>query len=176
MAKATNTTTDRVSIDDPATPAEQSDSGTEPLAPLAPGGKVHLLGTLTWAFDYTHHEVIGYGTEVTISSLMLEAFRDRFGRSILDPDVLDCEEEQVRRWGKVMVRRGPWPHGVDRLVRGSQEWWDQAEAERRAAWKIDDEQERLAALRAVRAKYGTQSTSRTLATFDQSKREPGAWV
>lgn len=134
--------------------------------------EVHFLGPLTFPVDRTH-AVMRLGSVVTVTREVFEATKDRNGDSVLD--ILDDEQEQIHRYGRVMIRRGPWPEGKERLERGSQEWWDAAEAERRAAHGIENEAERRRALGAIRAKFGIQPTSQTLGSYDNGKRDAEAW-
>lgn len=136
--------------------------------------EVHFLGPLTVAVDRRNHASMEYGCVLTINQENYEASRDRNGRSWIDT-LLDDEEAQIRCWGRVRVRRGGWPDDLPRIEPGSQRWWDAADGERREAHRIEDEAERGRALRAIRAKYGSQPTSRTLATVDVTKRDREAW-
>lgn len=147
------------------------ESSAEPFEPF----EVHFFGPLTVPVDRSTHHTMGYGSVLMVTREAYEASRDRNGQSYLDPDFLDDEDAQLRRWGRVMMRRGPWPEGTPRLQRGSQEWWDAADAERRAAHKIEDEALKARTLAEIRAKYGSQATSQTIATCDTEKRDPEAW-
>jgi hypothetical protein len=72
------------------------------------------------------------------------------------------EDQQLKRWGAVLFRRGPWPTGSSRHEPGSLAW---LESRDRARLDVDrlPEAERPAAAAAVRAQYGAQpTTSRTI--------------
>ena len=109
--------------------------------------------------------VMEYGSELTITPELVQANTDRVGNCPL-LDLLDDDEAQARRWGKVMVRRGPWPADLSRIERGSLQWDDAREAARQKAWKIDDPNDRARALAQVKEHYGPQpTTSRTIADY-----------
>ena len=109
----------------------------------------------------TDVEVLAYGAELVVSPELLAASRNKYGESPFTMSV----DDQVRRWGEVLIAPGPWPEGRGRLQPGSLAWLEQRE---RARQDIDRRPvaDRPAAAAAVRAEYGQQEpTSRTTATF-----------
>ncbi|MGX1701704.1 hypothetical protein [Microbacterium sp. NPDC055357] len=93
------------------------------------------------------------GQTFVVTAAMIEASRDRHGR-IGWPAWVHDEAEQVRRWGKVMLRPGrpaedfvPWRFG-------SEEWAEARETARRRAWAQDSPAEQRAALAEVERVYG----------------------
>jgi hypothetical protein len=116
-------------------------------APKLPGGTA-------WA------EIKSHGEELVLTPELVEASRDRLGRSAWD--LLDDEQGQINRWGEVKFRRGPWPANTGRHALGSLAWLEARDAAR-ADVDRRPEAERPAAAAAVRAQYGAQATtSRTI--------------
>ncbi len=108
-------------------------------------------------------EIVGPGHESRINAARVESVRDAAGFSWLE--LLDDEAEQVRLFGAVRARRGPAPAQLRKPPPGSFEAGERREAARQEAHKIEDEQERLRALRQVEQEYGPRPTSRTTAIF-----------
>lgn len=134
---------------------------------------IHFLGSLTLVVsgrNFGHGRVAEYGQELVLTDELRRLNSDRNGVCVFD--MLDDEDAQVRRWGRVVMRRGPWPDGVKRAEPGSQRWWDAYEAARKDAWKITDEVERAARLRQLGSEYGQRRTSRTIATI---RGDEGDW-
>ncbi len=133
------------------------------------GVTVHFLGALTLHQSTHLHTVarsVSYGDEAVLTTEIIDANRDRLGRCAL-LDLLDDEDAQVKAWGSVKVRRGPWPAGLSRVQPGSPAWDDnRAAALRAAALLPDPDQQRIAAAK-VRAEYGSspEARSRTLAEY-----------
>lgn len=107
--------------------------------------------------------VLSHGEELLITNEVKIANTGTDGKCRLLA-LIDDEPRQIRELGQVVVRRGPWPGG-SRLLPGSFEADERREAARQEAHKIEDEQERLRALRQIEQEYGPQPTSRTTATF-----------
>ncbi len=85
------------------------------------GVTVHFLGALTLHQSTHLHTVarsVSYGDEAVLTTEIIDANRDRLGRCAL-LDLLDDEDAQVKAWGSVKVRRGPWPAGLSRVQPGS---------------------------------------------------------
>lgn len=124
------------------------------------GVKIHFLASgMTVA-----GRVWRRGDELLITQDIRAACTDRHGFCVLDLTA----DEQVERFGRVHWRPGVWPEGQSRLEPGSPEWQDAREAARRGAHAIQNEQERVAALRRVTEEYGPAGpTSRTLATYQR---------
>lgn len=128
------------------------------------GRMIHFTNALTVAIPnngHVMHAVLGYGTELLLTDEIMEASRDRNGRSRL-LERLEAGEG---------VHYGTWPEGKVRFEPGSLDFAEAREAARQAIWKIEDEAERRAAQAAHRATYGSLPTSKTLATI---KGDPGA--
>lgn len=112
------------------------------------GSKTVLLGESFGADSV----VTDYGTEIVVTQAVLDASINRKGRSWLS--LVDDPVEQVKRWGKVMFARGPWPQDRPRLEVGSVKW-DRARREALSkAAQIADPVERVERLREVKAHFG----------------------
>ncbi len=107
-------------------------------------------------------EIVGPGSEFRINAARIESVRDSTGFSWLE--LLDDVPEQVRLFGVVRARRGPASAELRKPQPGF-EADELREAARQEAHKIEDEQERLRALRQVEHEYGPRPTSHTTATF-----------
>lgn len=135
---------------------------------------VHFLGSLTVPTSNRMHASsfsATYGSELTVDDAVRAAGVGRYGRPATWLQLVDDEEQQVRLWGEVRVRRGPWPEGVDRIQEGSPAWDDRRVAALRAAAMLPDaDQQRIPAAR-VREKYGsaTEARSHTIATYGQAR-------
>jgi hypothetical protein len=123
---------------------------------LVPGDQVHFLVDLTIPLDDTmslanvaHAQ---RGTVVTVTQRLIDGTRDRTGASWL-VDTIDDEDEQVRRFGVVRVRRGDWPEGVDRFEPYSAAWHDARDAARAAAHALGDPDERAAAFAEIERRF-----------------------
>lgn len=111
--------------------------------------------------------VTNYGDEMVLTRELRTVNEDRNGRCVFD--LLDDEPAQVAKWGRVLLRRGPWPGGL-RLEAGSPEFVDAAEAARKQAWKIENREDREKALAAVKELYGRPPlVSRTFQTYPPSE-------
>jgi len=126
---------------------------------------IHFFGPLTVQVSagMTGTRVMERGQQLLVTPALRQLNTDRLGNSWLD--VLDDEAAQLRRWGKVMARRGPWPSESSRLVPGSAAWAEAREAARQAAHRIEDLGQRERALAQVREEFGALPTSRTLASY-----------
>jgi hypothetical protein len=131
---------------------------------------IHALGAVTVHVSQSSTAgavTLAYGQELLVTEEVVEANRDRLGRVRL-LELLDDEAAQVAAWRSVRLRRGPWPE-MSRLQPGSFEYEDAFERARQAAHRIDDPDERRAALARVRSEYVTSPTSRTLCEFRPSR-------
>ncbi len=132
--------------------------------------KAHAVASgLTIATGSALHStssVLRRGDELLIDRALVQANTDRTGRCPV-LELLDDEPAQAAVWGRVMVRRGPWPDGESRIEPGSAEWSDAREAARQAAHAIEDETDRARALAAVREEYGDVPTSKTLLNYSR---------
>jgi hypothetical protein len=108
-------------------------------------------------------ETLRPGSSFSVNAALTEAARDITGFSWVD--LIDDEPGQLALWGAVRFRRGPAPAHLMGPERGSVEWSDAREIARQAAHRIDDEDEKQAALKRVRDTYGPLPTSKTLSTF-----------
>jgi hypothetical protein len=135
---------------------------------------VHFLASMAIPVTTAMHGnafIASYGSELTVTPEIIEAALDRLGQPPAWLRLLDDEAEQVRVWGEVRVRRGPWPEGVDRVQPGSPEWDDARVAALRAAALLPDEGQQRAAAARVREKYGVESSARshTIATYREHR-------
>lgn len=103
--------------------------------------------------------VFQYGDEVVLTDELREVNRDRAGWSWVD--LLDDEDEQCARYGKVLFARGPWPVAKSRIEPGSQAWNDERERLRAEAYAVPDEIERGERLRRIGQQWGRPKTSTT---------------
>jgi len=137
-------------------------TATEKLLPLA-GAEVHFTAPTSIALSSrlgSEGAILDRGQSITLTDEILAANRDRLGASLFD--YVDDPEGQIERWGLVRVRRGPWPEDEPRWVYGSAEWEVAREDARKAAWGIEDPQERADALASVSRRFGpAATTSRT---------------
>ena len=133
------------------------------LPDLEPNLHVHFYGPLTIPVDRYHSEVVGWGWEMIITPLIRELSRDREGNAWFD--LLDDEPAQTARWGEVMFKPGSWPEHLPRIKPGTLDHDEAREVARRTAWNINNDADRLAALAAVKAQYGSAPvTSKTIQT------------
>lgn len=111
--------------------------------------------------------VTARGAEFEVTPAMLTAARRPDG-SLGWLDLLDDEDAQVRRWGRLMLARGPAPDDLTPWdPESATERAEAREAARKAAWALDDEDERRKALEDVWAVYGPpRPTSTTTAHYD----------
>jgi hypothetical protein len=146
-----------------------------------PGDRVHWLESGV-TFSTKPGDITGYagaisrrGETLTLTSEILEANADRAGVTIFH--LAEDEARQVDLYGRILLRRGPWPDSEDVYVRGSQEWAEAREKARRAAWAIPDEQKQAEALRAVHERFGAAPvTSRTFADSSTPARQVEAEI
>jgi hypothetical protein len=127
---------------------------------------IHFLGSITFVTELIGHgfgRVSEYGDELTLTQELRHANTDRNGDCFFD--LLDDDEAQTKRWGKVLFRRGPWPEGKRRYEPGSDRWREERDAALQAAWKIENEDKRNRLLMEIAAEYGPLLTSRTIATY-----------
>jgi hypothetical protein len=131
---------------------------------------IHFLAAQTVALrpnSADGSKVFSYGEELLWTDQMTMANTDTVGRCRL-LDLLDDEALQVRKYGKVVVRRGPWPEGRSRLEPGSWQHTEAREAARRAAHLLP-EPECSAALQKMREEFGDLPTGHTLTTYGTSR-------
>jgi hypothetical protein len=126
--------------------------------------KIHFVDTVSLHVHEGSNggAVKAYGEELTVTESVVRANTDRNGDCLL-LRLIDDEAEQVRVWGSVRVRRGPWPANLSTLRPGSFEYEDEFERARQAAHRVEDPEERRQALARVRSQYVSVPTSRTLA-------------
>jgi hypothetical protein len=124
---------------------------TKPTAAETPT-MIHFYAQITVVTD-THGfgQVMTYGDELRLSGTFRADNTDRVGYCFLD--LLDDEPAQVRRWGRVVFRSGPWPDGEPRIERGTPEWEGAHDVARREAWKIENEGELRQRLREIEAEF-----------------------
>lgn len=108
--------------------------------------------TVALSTDANGHAIFSYGDELELTQEIVALSRDRFGNSTLLARLAS---------GDAGIHLGAWPD-LPRLLPGSLDWAEQRELARQAAWKIEDEAERKAALVQVQADFGFAVTSKTL--------------
>lgn len=132
---------------------------------LKPGDQIHWRRSgIIYRISESSHaasEISQRGAALTITPAIIAASADRNGaHSWLD--LVDDAEGQVRRWGSLVFARGPMPAEMTLYTPGTTEA-DVAYSERRtAAWAVTDPQARAEALAALKAEFGSPTTSRTL--------------
>lgn len=126
---------------------------------------VHFLAPITIATSAAaggNGSVVSYGQELLVDPRIRRINQDRNG-ACLWLDLLDDEAGQVKRWGRVMVRRGPWPEGQTRIDPTSKDWRDAREAAHQQARKILNETKRATALQEVSDHFGDAAATRRTA-------------
>lgn len=103
------------------------------------------------------------GDELVITERHVEAARNRLGQPgwlalVHNPD------EQVRRWGHVVIVPGPRPVGMEPWVRGDRDWSEARERAMLAAGALGDPHERADAIAAVNARFGGPPASNSSST------------
>ncbi len=93
----------RFSEEDPKTATKSEKSSAVESAAEPEIIRVHVLEDGLTAHGRVWYR--GQELEYTVGSALHETTQDRKGRSWLDYD----DAEQMRRWGRVMFRPGPWP-------------------------------------------------------------------
>lgn len=135
------------------------------------GITVHFLGALTLHESKTLGSTarnVSYGSEAILTADIIDANRDRYGQWPL-LGLLDDEPGQIKAWGKVKVRRGPWPADLPRIEPGSPEHDDARAAALQAAKLLPTEQEQRAAVASVRRAYGAASESKSRTLMEYSR-------
>lgn len=123
---------------------------------------IHFVDSLL--LHLSAHSVLGrtrvmkYGDEIELTDEVIEANRDRHGRSWID-DWLNTGDEEYHRGGKVVARRGPWPAGTCRLSPGSFEWYEARGQAVKQTFLIEDQAARAEARREVESFYGSLPSS-----------------
>jgi hypothetical protein len=120
--------------------------------PLGPGDEIHFQVHLSVPATLMRSQIGEPGTTLTVTQELLDLNRDRNGRSWLI-DLIDDPGEQVRRYGRVRVARGPAPTS-SLPVPGTVAWVDAARRAYADAWDLRDPAERRVALAQARATYG----------------------
>jgi len=138
---------------------------TEPNLPGEVGSMIHFCGPITLVIDTRGFgSVMKYGDELAVTDRVRADNTDRLGGCVFD--LLDDEPAQERRWGRVLLRRGPWPEGEPRTERGSLEWIEARDSARKEAWKIENDTERAQRMAEIAAEFGPPPvTSRSIATY-----------
>lgn len=152
-----------MTINPKAPPGVASPTAPGP-ASLQPGDTFHWLKTgisFLVSEAWGAAEISKRGLSVCVTEAMIRASRDRLGRSWL-LDLIDDEQTQIRRWGEVAFRRGPFPDGVAHWTPGTPEHDESRDLARAAAWALPAGPERDRTLADVNATYGHLKTSRTL--------------
>lgn len=133
---------------------------------LTAGEQVHFLNAMAVSSAPTFSApplLMERGQTLTLTADIIDASTDRAGNSWLD--LVDDQPAQIRRWGREMFARGPWPEGMPRWVAGTPSWEAARDVAYANAWAIANESERNAALAEVEAEFGPLTTSHTLANY-----------
>jgi hypothetical protein len=136
--------------------------------PVRPGDKVHVLAEFAYQdeLSWVSGKVARRGQTIEVTEALIEASKDRFGRSWLD--LVDDPAGQVAVYGKEIIGRGPFPAG---LVPTQPRTLDHREARleaARAARELPKGPERDDALAKVEKLYGpAEPTSRTNAVYSR---------
>lgn len=93
-------------------------------------------------------------TTYVLDAEMVEASRDKFGNLTWTTRVYD-EQAQMQKWGRVYLRPGPAPEGMESFVGKGREWSEQRELAVMKAQAVSDPYERGEAMAAVTARFGT---------------------
>jgi len=139
-----------------ATVAEPEPVQPEPADPAAAviGERFHYTGTGA----QVGNRWLDYGQEIIITAELIDATRDRFGRStfldqLLDPDL------QRQSWGRVVWLPGAWPSDRLRYLPGTRQWHLYRDAAYRAAAATVGEQARKAARQEAVELFGPKGAS-----------------
>jgi len=103
------------------------------------------------------------GDELVITERHRDAARNRLGEPGWLALVHD-REEQIRRFGAVVVAPGPRPAGMEPWIRGDRDWSAARERAMAAAGALGDPQERADAIAAVNARFGPPPASNSSST------------
>lgn len=132
--------------------------------PLTPGDQIHFLRsglTFRTSDEWAATVISQRGMVATVTSDLIEASRDRYGRSWLA--LVDDPEAQIARWGSVTFARGAFPAGVPTWTPATPEEEAARDLSHDAAWSLPEGPERAAALREHARVFGRPQTSRTMA-------------
>lgn len=131
---------------------------TSPMNPyVRPGEQVHVLVPLNVKVKPEFNSssmLLDRSATFTLTSDMIEAQRDRFGKLADWLALLGDDEAQVARFGEVWTRPGPAPADLKRWVYGDATWRDERARARAAAWAETDPSEQARRLREVEAEFG----------------------
>lgn len=133
--------------------------------PLKPGDQFHFLVSGVMFATSTSfsgaNEVSRRGATVTVTEALIEASKDRDGLNSWLA-LVDDEDRQCARWGKVTFARGTAPAGLSPWTPATPEQTEAHDLARAAAYAIPEGPDRRAALAEVVATFGRPSTSRTI--------------
>jgi hypothetical protein len=110
-----------------------------------------------------HPVPVPRGSVVVLTGWTIENSRDRHGFSFLD--LVDDEEAQLAKWGKVMFRRGPWPESEQVLRKGTTEALIERDRRRAAAMHAYEGAQLTSVLKDIDAELGRPSTVQSLGEF-----------
>lgn len=115
---------------------------------IKPGDQIHILvtGVTLSVGDFFPSYVGRRGDTITVTEAMIEASRDRNGKSWLDA---------VAAGDDSRIGLGPFPSDVPALLPGSLEFQAERERRREQAWLIPTVAEREAALAEVYRDFGS---------------------
>ena len=134
---------------------------TSPL----PGEQIHFLASgfmFASSTSFTAaNEISRRGQTVTVTEALIDASKDRLGNDSWLA-LVDDNDGQQRRWGKVIFAGGPAPVGLSPWTPGTPEETEAHDHARSAAYALPDGPERREALADVVAVFGRPSTSRTV--------------
>jgi len=129
----------------------------------SPAVLIHLLRAVTLLTSSSitgMGRVYAFGDELEVTPAIIEANRDRNGKSSLA--WVEDGEDEWRRGDVIIARRGPWPAGTCKLESGSFSWTDAKAAAIKTALSVDDPLERQQRRRQVEEFYGpSKPTSKT---------------
>jgi hypothetical protein len=103
------------------------------------------------------------GTTITLTADIIRCSKDKNGESWLS--TIDSEDEQIARWGRRMISRGPWDESIPRWEDGTVEQAEAREKARQAALALEDPRARKDALAALERVYGPPQNNQTLAHY-----------
>lgn len=129
---------------------------TTPGGMLAEGDVIHFREPVM-----CFGEVRPRGSSLTLTAAMIERTVSGDGTSWLDR----VDEPGGR------IGRGPFPKDAPTWTYGDADWEAQREAARRRAWRVDDPEERAAALAAVERDYGPPAPTSTVLNSSRTSPE-----
>lgn len=113
--------------------------------------RIHFVATgLTVTLARSDTRVMKYGDELTVTPELVRWTRNKYGRSWLSYS----EDDQLRIWGRVWFRPGPWPEGQLRVEPGTDEFQAARRHAREVAKGLVDPEERRRRLAEIDEQFG----------------------